>query len=271
MPKQNAQSLSRKQQVLEKLFERCRKRGSMEFSNDDVRYIASQVGFGNPFDVTKVDTRESLPPSIIEKGYCIAHIGRGKHRFIRELKHWYHDFECIEDDETFEWRYRKSLLNDLDRGEASTLSLALNQRILHDFIYEDVVAAPKVYIPGRTRTNLAYSVGNTPLEAKDQQLEMDLVLEYQGKVTVLEAKNRAISNFAVYQIFHPINYYLNRAKQANLWLSYRDINACYILKEVQRGRNPTACLRLYLYEFDDPDRLDSVKLVRKARYRLRQR
>jgi len=98
-----------------------------------------QVGFSNPFDVTKVDTREMLPPAIVEEGYCVAHTGRGRHIFIRELNHWYHDFELIEPDEVVEWRYRKSLLNDLHGGEAGTLSLVLNQRILHDFIYEDVV------------------------------------------------------------------------------------------------------------------------------------
>ncbi|GBC91810.1 hypothetical protein HRbin15_00269 [bacterium HR15] len=195
---QNTQSLSRKQQVLQRLFTQCLRSRSMVFSNKDVKQVAAQVGFGNPFDVTKVDTREILPPSIIRRGFCLAHLGQGKHCFIRELKHWYHDFEPIGADETFEWRYRKSLLNDLDRGEASTLSLVLNQRVLHDFIYEDVVASPKVYIPGRTRTDLGYWVGKTFLTAKNQQLEMDLVLEYQGTVTVLEAKNRFVSNFAIY-------------------------------------------------------------------------
>lgn len=111
----------------------------MEFTNQDVKKAASKVGFSNPFDVTKVDTREMLPPAIVEEGYCVAHTGRGRHIFIRELNHWYHDFELIEPDEVVEWRYRKSLLNDLHGGEAGTLSLVLNQRILHDFIYEDVV------------------------------------------------------------------------------------------------------------------------------------
>lgn len=265
----NQTSLSRKQLVLESLFQLCQQRNNMEFTNDDVRRIATQVGFGNPFDATKVDTREILPDSVRQQGYCLAHIGRGRHVFVPELKHWYHDFESIATEEIILWRYRKSLLNDLDRGEASTLSLALNQRILYDFIYEDVVASPKVYIPGRTRVDLEYTVGATKLFAQDQQLEMDLTLEYQGTVTVLEAKSKFLTNFAVYQIFHPIKYYLQRAHEAGIEIPH--INACYVLKHTQRGIHPITQVRMYLYEFDDPDRLDSIRLVRKAEYHLQQR
>lgn len=238
----------------------------MEFTNADVRRVAKQVDFGNPFDATKVDAREILPQSIASKGYCIAHIGKGRHAFIPEIQHWFHDFEPIASTETIQWRYRKSLLNDLDRGEASTLSLVLNQRILHDFIYEDVVASPKVYIPGRTRATLTYFVGQTKLRAESQQMEMDLVLEYQGTVTVLEAKSKFLNNFAVYQIFHPVKYYLQRAQEKQIPIAH--VNACYVLKETRRGQTQ---VRMYLYEFGDADRLDSIRLVRKAEYHLQQR
>ncbi len=264
----NREALSRKKQVLETLFQECQQRGNMEFTNEDVRRVAQQVGFSNPFDATKVDTREILPKSIRDQGYCLAHTGRGKHLFIPELVNWYHDFELIKPDEVFRWRYRKSLLNDLGGGEASTLSLALNQRILHDFIYEDVVATPKVYIPGRTRVDLEYFVGTTQLIAKDQQLEMDLTLEYQGTVTVLEAKSKFLTNFAVYQMFHPIKYYLQRALELGIEIPH--INACYALS-ARQGRSSITQVRMYLYAFDDPDRLDSIRLVRKAEYHLLQR
>jgi hypothetical protein len=161
------QQLSKKQQVLERLFLQCEQKESYEFSNSDVKQVADAVGFGNPFDATKVDSREILPQSIRQKGYCIAHIGRGRHRFIPELQNWYHYFEDISPEEVIEWRYRKSLLNDIDRGEASALSLAFNQHILHDFIYEDVVASPKIYVPGRSRTTIEYTVGSTHVKAED--------------------------------------------------------------------------------------------------------
>gem|GEM_PF-5493625 len=131
---------------------------------------------------------------------------------------------------------------------------------------EAVVAAPKVYIPGRTRTTLEYTVGRTRLIAENQQLETDLVLEYQGTVTILEAKNRFLSNFAVYQLFHPIKHYHQRAKAKGIQVPH--LNACYVLKQARRKDTR---IRMYLYEFSDLDRIDSIRLVRKAEYRLRVR
>jgi len=266
------QQLSKKQQVLERLFLQCQQKRSYKFSNSDVKQVAAAVGFGNPFDATKVDSQEILPQSIRQKGYCIAHIGRGRYRFIPELQNWYHYFEDIPPEEVIEWRYRKSLLNDIDRGEASALSLAFNQHILHDFIYEDVVASPKIYVPGRSRTTIKYTVGSTYVKAEDQQLEMDMVLEYQGTVTVIEAKNKTFSsftNFAVYQLFYPIKYYLNRAKDKKISIPH--INACYVLRQASSGASGVTKVRLYLYEFANPKRLDSIRLVRKAEYHLKQR
>ncbi|AYJ73866.1 hypothetical protein phiLo_14 [Thermus phage phiLo] len=205
---------SKKQQVLEALFKECQKRGVWEFDNDLVREVASNIGFGNPFDATKVDTSDELPDIVRQQGYCVVHLGKGRHRFIPELKNWYHVFEEIdEENETVKWRYRKSLLNDLDMGEASVLSFVYNQHILHDFLYKDVVASPKIYIPGRTKMSLQYKVGNTEVIADQQQMEMDLVLEYLGTVTVLEAKSSFNRDFAVYQLFHPFRFYLKQKEE----------------------------------------------------------
>lgn len=257
-------SPSLKKKVLEALFLFCQERNDMTFTNDEVKYIAAKLHFGNPFDVTKVDSRQGLPESIRAKGYCIAHIGKGKHRFIPELKYWYHDFEDIQPNELFVWRYKKSLINSIDRGEASTLSLLLNQRTLYDFIYEDITVSPKIYIPGRTKADLKYWVGRTFIEAKSQQIEMDLVLEYQGVVTIVEAKNQIMPNFAVYQLFHPVKYYLDKARHLGIDISR--IQGCYVMKG--KGEPETIMLRMYLYGFSDENRLDSITLIRKAEYKL---
>jgi len=262
-------ALSKKQQVLQTLFDECLRRGNMEFSNDDVKRVAMQVGFGNPFDATKVDTSRVLPFDIRQAGYCVVHTGEGKHRFIPELRHWYHSFETIEEDEIIVWRYRNSLLNDLDTGEASVVSFVFNQRILHDFLYEDVASSPKIYIPGRTRTGLDYFVGDSRITARSQQMETDLTMEYFGTVTVFEAKNRFIEDFAVYQLFHAVKFYHQRAGE--LGLPVREVDACYILKQTLRGQASQTCIRLFLYRFNDLDRLESIQLVRKAEYHLQRR
>lgn len=266
-----AQRLSPKQQVLANLFARFQQTGQAVFTNSDVKQVCQQVGFGNPFDATKIDRKELLPAVMQQQGYCVAHLGGGRHQFIQELQHWFHDFEPIDESEQITWHYRKSLLNDIDRGEASVLSLAINQHILHDFVYEDVVASPKIYIPGRTKADIDYWVGKTHLKTRGLQMEMDLVLEYQGMVTILEAKSRSgfLSNFAVYQLFHPVRFYHLKAQKLDIQLDH--INACYIMKSASGKRSPLVRLRLYLYEFTNIDRLDSIQLVRKAEYHLRPR
>jgi len=270
MPASRNRGTSAKQEVLRRLFEAFQPRQPPAFTNDDVKRIAQQIGFANPFDVTKIDSKEILPEIMHNQGYCIAHLGKGQHQFLQELQHWFHDFEPIKENERIEWRYRKSLLNDLDRGEASVISLVLNQHILHDFVYEDVVATPKIYIPGRTRADLTYWVGQTFLKTQGLQMEMDLVLEYQGVVTVFEAKSKQKfpRDFAVYQLFHPAKYYHDRLREARLSAK---VNACYILKSGTGKRSPRVRVRFYLYEFEDFDRLDSIRLVRKAEYQLQPR
>jgi heme oxygenase len=46
----------------------------------------------------------------------------------------YHCFEPIGATETFDWKYRQSILNELDASESNILSVASNQRIIHDFL-----------------------------------------------------------------------------------------------------------------------------------------
>ncbi|MGQ9902061.1 MAG: type II restriction enzyme [Fimbriimonadales bacterium] len=247
--------------MIQELFEQCARQGEWEFDNDRVKEVCRQVSFGNPFDATKIDSKTLLPELVIQQGYCLVHLGKGRHRFIPELKHWFHDFERTTEAEKWNWRYRSSLLNDIAAGESSTLSLAYNQRLLHDFLYEDITASPRIYLPTRTRTRMKYTVGKTTLNLEDVQMEIDLTLERQGIITVIEAKSQFLSDFAVHQIFHPLHYYSEKLRQLG---RNALLNACYVLRKGQ-------VVRLYLYEFDDLDRIDSIRLLRKAEYHLTQR
>ena len=87
------------------------------------------------------------------------------------------------------------------------MSVASNQRIIHDFLYEDIVAGPKVYSARRTKMNLSYKVGNESIQTENLQMEIDLTMELHGVVTIFEGKNGFPENFAVYQLFHPFKYF----------------------------------------------------------------
>lgn len=235
----------------------------MTFDNTTVKAAAHDLGFKNPFDATKVDRSDLLPEDVRKAGYYILHLGEGRHRFVQGIEVGYHRFEPIAEEERIPWKYRPSVLNELDTSESNILSVASNQRLLHDFLYEDIVASPKVYNARRTKLSFKFRAGKEEIETQNLQMEIDMTLEYQRVVTVIEGKNGFPADFAVYQIYFPFRYYhaLNQQYQ----LGIRQVQACYILRKRQ-GEQST--LRLYLYTFDEVDDIASIRLLKKAEYSL---
>jgi len=252
-----------KQEVIAEVFKRCKKRRDFVFDNTLVKGICKKYGFGNPFDVTKLDDTSKFPKILLDKDYFILHLGGGKHRFVKEIKNGFHSFENIGKSSIFDWKYSKSILNEFDTSESNILSVANNQRIIHDFLYEDIVASAKVYGSRRTKMSLSYKVGKEKLFTQNLQMEIDLTMELRGIITVFEGKNGFPENFAIYQIFHPFKYYsiLKEKKK----LKIKQITCCYILRKKEKGGS---ILRLYNYTFKDANNISSIKLLKNAQYNL---
>lgn len=123
-----------KQDIIEEIFSICKKRKDFIFDNKLVKEISKKHGFGNPFDVTKLDTSKLLPDILLGEDYFILHLGKGKHVFVKGINKGFHSFEKIDSKNIFEWKYRKSILNEFDTSELNILSVANNQRIIHDFL-----------------------------------------------------------------------------------------------------------------------------------------
>ena len=260
--------MSNKQAVITELYAQCKARGNLVFDNDEVREVCERLGFGNPFDVTKIDNSVLLPEALVEDDVFIVHLGspgsgrRAQHQFVHGISVGYHQFEAIPPERRYQWFYRRSVLNSVNTSESNILSVAFNQHIIHDFLYEDIVASPKVYSSNRTQFPLNYRIGNDEIDARRIQVEIDFTTEYQGIVTVFEAKNGEPADFNVFQLFNPYRYYA-RLQESND-LPIESIQCCYLLRQENR-------LRLYLYTFTD--RLDpgSIHLERNAEYNLVQR
>jgi len=254
--------MGKKQDVLETIYSLCLKRNTLVFNNDLVKKICLDKGFGNPFDVTKIDNSNILPPALIDDDKFVVHLGNGFHKFVSGISIGYHKFEEISEEEKINWNYRKSLLNEFDYSESNILSVASNQRIIHDFLYEDIVANPKVYGARRTKTSFDYLIDNEKIAAKNIQIEIDLTLELQGKITIVEGKNGFPEDFAVYQLFHPYMYYKQLISSNQIDVT--DINCCYICRKVIDG---ATFLRLYNYKFESAN-MGSIKLLKKSEYKL---
>ena len=253
------QSLNKKQTVITDLYSLCKARGDLDFNNEEVRAASARVGFGNPFDATKLDNSGALPKALVDDDVFIVHLGRGRHRFVSGIAIGYHAFESIPEERRYQWPYRRSLLNNVNTSESNILSVAYNQRIIHDFLYEDIAASPKVYSSNRTHIPLDYHIGGDEINVSRVQVEIDFTAEYQGAVTVFEAKNGDPTDFNVFQLFNPFRYYsgLGAAKD----IPIVNINGCYLLRQGDR-------IRLYLYSFDDPRDPGSIQLLHNAEYTL---
>ena len=269
---QSINLISKKDQVLTKLFEICQKRNNYVFDNDLVKDVSKKVGFGNPFDATKLDSKNKLPQVLLDNDFAVIHLGNGKHQFIKGIDKVYHDFEPIQ--ETLEWAYKKSLLNEYNTSESNILSVANNQRILHHFLFGkdtefdriDISERPKTYFPHRTKTSFAYNFGrNLKVDLKNIQIEIDLTIEFKGVIGVFEGKNGKPDSFAVYQIYHPFLYYYRANELSELKGKIKEIYGVYVVKKIERG---ITNLKIWAYTFENPLDITSIKFVKSACYRL---
>jgi hypothetical protein len=262
-----------KKDIITGIFNICKTRNDFVFDNDFIKEVLKEAGSGaNPYDITKLDNTSKYPDILIKEDYFIAHIGKGRHCFIRGLNKIFHEFETINDDEVIKWPYRPSILNDFSISESSVLSLCFNHRIIHDFLYQDIAANPKIYNSERKRgVSFNYFIGNLEMSFENLQIEIDLTMENYGFVTVFEGKNTIdsnnwIKNFNIFQLYNPYRYYhnLKLAKK----LDIKKLTACHLvrLKTLNGSR-----VRLYNYIFENPEDITSIKLIQKNEYVLERR
>ncbi|MDR2813113.1 MAG: hypothetical protein LBB79_00430 [Prevotellaceae bacterium] len=263
---------SKKGQVIELLFKICKQQNNLVFHNDLVKDACRKVGFGNPFDVTKLDSKAKLPEVLLKNNYAIIHIGGGKHKFIKGINKVFHDFEPVQ--KKIDWEYKKSILNQYNSSESNILSVANNQRILHHFLFGkdtefddiDTLKRPKTYFPHRTKTSFEYYFGKgTKMELKNIQIEVDLTIELQGTIGVFEGKNGKPDSFSVYQIYHPFLYYYNANRSTALKGKIKNIYCVYVVHEQAKGNDT---LRLWAYTFENPLDITTIKFIKSASYNL---
>ncbi len=263
---------SKKKEVLIKIFKICKERNNFIFDNDLVKSVSKKIGFQNHFDATKLDEKKKLPEIILKNDYALIHLGNGKHKFIKGVDKIYHSFEPIE--KHIDWIYKKSILNQYNSSESNILSVANNQRILHDFLFGqdkefnnlDISKRPKTYFPHRTKTDFNYTIGkDIEVDLDKIQIEIDLTIEFRGIIGIFEAKNGDINNFNIYQIYHPFLYYYNAKNNPEMNKKIKDIVCVYVVRKKIKGIDN---ISLWAYTFSNPHDLSSIKFIRSASYKL---
>lgn len=257
-----SQPLNKKQTVITELYRLCKDRGDLGFDNEEVKTVSARYNFKNPFDATKWDNTRVLPKALIDDDVFVVHLGEGRHQFVSGLALGYHKFEIVPEENRYLWPYRRSILNNINSSESNILSVGYNHRIIHDFLYQDIAASPKVYGSNRTKFPLDYRIGDLEVKASMVQVEIDYTAEYMGNVTVFEAKNGRPADFNVFQLFNPIRYYTRLGTTRDIEVA--QVNGCYLLRQKNR-------IRLFLYTFTDDKDPGSIQLLRNAEYTLNER
>lgn len=261
--------------VLDRLVDLCiardgARKKSYIFNNLEVKEIARDVGFGNPFDATHIDTSRKLSPRMVEEDLALLHLGTpvgeksANHMFIRGIENIYQPLPDIED--KVEFNYHPSPLDQLNTSESNILSMLHNHNILLDFLYpNDVNAKPHMYMSHRTKYSPKFNIGTTPIDCNKLQIEIDMTLEDKGTITVFEAKNwiSGRNDFAVYQLYHPFLHYYTLMKKGDI--DVESVNCCYAVRKVVEDG---VQIMIYLYTFGDPFDMKSIRLIRSKSYLL---
>ena len=262
-----------KKEIIAEIFRICKQKDNFIFDNNLIKDILKKFKSNtNPYDMTKLDSTEKFPDILLNEDYFIAHMGNGLHQFIRGINKVFHEFEKIEEGEAIKWAYRPSILNDFSESESSVLSLCFNHRIIHDFLYQDIVANPKVYNSERKRgVSFKYKIGDVETSFENLQIEIDLTSENYGFVTVFEGKNTKNSdswmkNFNIFQLYNPFRYYYELKE--NNKIEIKKLTACYLVR--QKNENGSI-IRLFNYIFEDPKDITSIKVIKKNEYILERR
>ncbi len=71
------QRYSKKRDALALLYRWCRYRKNLVFDNSEVGRVCRKIGFGNQFDVTKLDSSADLPATLVkdEIDFTLEHLG----------------------------------------------------------------------------------------------------------------------------------------------------------------------------------------------------
>jgi hypothetical protein len=262
-----------KKAALDSILANLRSKGEKEliFTNRLVKEITGSR-LSNQFDVTKIDTSAKLPEDLRKNDLFIVHLGGGKHRFVKGINNGYHRFEEVPENRIRSWEYVPGLMDKTDESEAGVLSLAFNQEIIQHFLFGDRTVSLKIHLPRRTRdkvlNSFEYKINGTTVEVSNLQIETDFIVERNGDLAVGEAKYSPKvgffpADFAVAQVYLPYRRLL-KLRELKKWKTKA---RCMFIVQY-RPKAGQEAIRIYEYDFDDPQDMASIRLLKNAEYRL---
>ena len=212
--------------------------------------------FREPRLMTKFDSKIDLPTIFNENNLAILPTKRGEYLIGRFQNYQDIDLDNSIDVETM---YLPDYITTIDSknitSEAISLSSAFISGMLADLVGEEVIPT----IQGRMGTGtFEYTIktennNDFNIHVENSQMEIDGSYEGLTKFVIVEAKNHYMSDFIVRQLYYPYRVW---SKETN-----KEIIPVMLIKHDN-------IFNFYVYQFDNKDNYNSIKLVKIKRYIL---
>jgi len=204
--------------------------------------------------MAKFDHYINLPVVFQENNLSILPISRGEY-FIAKMK-TYHSLKVTNDNITY--MVKPDNLESLDfeniNSETAAINCALASGIFKDFL-EDENLTPT--IDGRMGSGqFSFEIFNDNknfhrINVTGAQIEIDSGLEGVNYLSLIEAKRNLADDFLVRQLYYPFKTWLGRVT--------KPIKPVYLVYS-------NGIFHLNEYRFEDPNRYDSIQLVKSKNY-----
>ena len=212
--------------------------------------------FREPRLMTKFDSQIDLPKIFSTNQLAILPTKRGEY-LIGKFKN-YQDVD-IDNSIDVETMYLPDFITTIDyksiTSEAISLSSAFISGMIADLVGEEVVPT----IQGRMGTGkFDYTIKTTAdsdfsVEVENSQMEIDGSYEGLTKFVIVEAKNHYMSDFIVRQLYYPFRVWSK--------LTSKETIPVMLIKHDN-------IFNFYVYQFNDNDSYNSIKLQKIKRYIL---
>lgn len=232
------------------ILEKINRNGFFEISSKEINE------FREARLMTKFDQKSNLPVLFKENKLSILPITRGSYligRFDAYEDVKYDDIEVKEF--TLTKKFESLDLNNL-YSEASSLHAAYLGDLISDILEEEAYHT----ISGRMSTgefdfHITSDRDKFNIDVKNSQCEIDGGFESENKLLLIEAKNFEVDNFLIRQMYYPYRLWENKVQKQVIPAFFTYSNDIF---------------NFFIYEFENTNIYNSLKLVKQKRYIFKQ-
>ena len=199
----------------------------------------------------KQDTRQSRPAIFVERGLFLLPVKNGEYVIIKG--EGYVDLPNIESTQEV---YLSKIDFPLDtslvsNSEMQHLDFAYASSLIRTFMQDNTLV---LTIRGRKYTpQFEFNVGPHRITVKSVQTEVDAGYEGRNNVVLVEAKNAAVSNTIIRQLYYPFRQWQAHTAKPVMTLFFEKAGDSY---------------SIWQFHFTDVENYNSIELVKAGKFRI---